>query len=496
MDAELRVDADEEVDVIGHSFELDQLRTELHANLGDDLLQAGVNAPTLVVDDDLASVLWAPHDVVGATEYDVVIGSRSHTTSIDTMIWYILLVRLEKSVRYNYRLRVSPAQERALLVEWDGVRFVWNRCVDASKAAYAASSAEHKVTCGPAELDKMLTSWRKDLDWLRDGSSVPQQQAIRDFGRARAKALKDVKDRLPVRQRRGMPRFKSRHRSAPSLQYTTNGFSLKEEPKTGRLRLHLAGGVVVRPVWSRPLPSPASSVRVYRDAVGDWFCSFVVTAAREPLPAVDRAIGIDWGVSVIATTTDDDHDLPHPQRRRSAEAKLAHYQRMMAGRKPPKTKPASTGYKVAKRQVAKLHRQAARQRSDDSYKWAKNVAADFDQIAAEDFRPKFLAKSTMAKKAADAAIGATKAALVHMADKHGRDLRLVDPAYTTMDCSICGARAKHRLDLSERTYACQACGVVLPRDKNAAAVMVVRAGFVPAGAEGARPGPELPVLAA
>ena len=403
---------------------------------------------------------------------------------------------LAKAVRYSYRLRVSPAQERALLGEWDGVRFVWNRCVEESKKAYADSSTEHKVTCGPAQLDKMLTTWRRDLEWLRAGSSVAQQQVIRDFGRARAKAMKDVKDRLPMRQRRGMPRFKSRHRSAPSLNYTKNGFSLNQDHATGRLRLHLAGGIVVRPVWSRPLPSPPSSVRIYRDAVGDWFCSFVVLAAREPLPAVDRVIGIDWGVSVIATTTDDDHDLAHPQRRSSAQKKLAHYQRQMARRKPKKTKPASKGYRQAKRQVAKVHRQVARQRSDDARKWAKGVVTDFDQIAAEDFRPKFLARSTMAKKASDAAIGATKAALIHMADKHGRDLRLVDPAYTTMDCSICGARAKHRLDLSERTYACKACGVVLSRDKNAAAVMVVRAGFVPAGAEGARPGPELPVLAA
>ncbi|MDA8316197.1 MAG: helix-turn-helix domain-containing protein, partial [Actinomycetota bacterium] len=150
-----------------------------------------------------------------------------------------------RAVRYNYRLRVSPAQERALLAEWDGVRWVWNRCVEELMKAYAVSSPEHKVTCGPAVLDRMLTTWRAELEWLRAGSSVPHQQVIRDFGRARAKALKDVKDRLPVCQRRGMPRCKSRHRSAPSLNYTRRGFSLKEDPKTGRLRLHLAGGIVV-----------------------------------------------------------------------------------------------------------------------------------------------------------------------------------------------------------------------------------------------------------
>ena len=108
-------------------------------------------------------------------------------------------------------------------------------------------------------------------------------------------------------------------------------------------------------------------------------------------------------------------------------------------------------------------------------------------IAAEDFKPKFLAKTTMARKAADAAIGAARRSLLEMAARHGRAVHLVDPACTTMDCSACGARAKSRLPLSERTYTCSACGTVLPRDKNSAAVMLARAGLNPAGADRARP---------
>jgi putative transposase len=94
-----------------------------------------------------------------------------------------------------------------------------------------------------------------------------------------------------------------------------------------------------------------------------------------------------------------------------------------------------------------------------------------------DFRPRFLTKSTMARKAADAAIGATKQALLEMARKHGRAVHLVQPAHTTMDCAQCGARTKHALPLSERTYACTACGVVLSRDKNSVRVKLVRAGL-------------------
>ncbi|WP_436844571.1 hypothetical protein [Streptomyces wuyuanensis] len=60
---------------------------------------------------------------------------------------------------------------------------------------------------------------------------------------------------------------------------------------------------------------------------------------------------------------------------------------------------------------------------------------DFDHLAVEDLRSRFLAKTTMDRKAADAAIGASKAALVEMACTRGRTVHLVHPAHTTMDCA-------------------------------------------------------------
>lgn len=386
---------------------------------------------------------------------------------------------------------MSPAQQRKLVSEWDRVRWVWNACVEASKRAFAESTPENKVTCGPAALDKMLTGWRAEHEWLAEGASVPEQQVVRDFGAARAKALKDIKARVADRKRRGLPKFKSRHHARPSLNYTVRGFSLKESPQNGRLRLHLAGGIVVRPVWSRALPSSPTSVRVSKDAVGDWWASFVVKVEDERLPATGRTLGIDWGVSGVATTTTDAFDLPHRERGKSAAAKLARYQRMMSRRKPKRGAEASKAYTTAKRQCSRLHRQVARQRTDDARQWSKCVVRTFDTLAVEDFKPAFLAKSTMARKAADAAIGTTKQELVTMALKHGRTLHSVPPAYTTMDCSSCGARAKHRLSLSERVYACTSCGVALHRDKNSAANMVARAGLAPAGAESVRPAPPI-----
>lgn len=423
-------------------------------------------------------------------------------------------------VRYTYRLRPGKTAERYLVREWGMCRYVWNEMVAQSRAIHEAwpsikLSGSDPITFGPAGADKFLTHLRRTTvnaegeKWLAAGSSVAQQQTVRDFCASRAKALADIASGKPLRQRAGMPGFKSRKVALPTLNYTTRGFSLQPCPDTGVLRLMLPGRVSIPVVWSRELPSAPSSVRVSRDSLGHWYVSFVVEA--EVIPAAPAqghtAIGIDWGVAETATTTrvnlatgevDEStaFDLPHAGHGRRTAAQLAAAQRTMARRKRPKGQEQSHGYRLAKFKAARLHKKIARQRQDDARKWAKRVVASHQQIAVEDFKPKFLANSTMAKKAADAAISATKAELLWQARKAGRDLRLVHPSHTTMDCAACGARAKHRLPLGQRTYTCDSCGAERSRDKNSAAVMVARAGFDPVDAEGRRPRPAVALVLA
>ncbi|MET8011202.1 transposase [Streptomyces sp. NPDC005271] len=393
--------------------------------------------------------------------------------------------------RYTFRLRVSSTARTALMAEWNRCRWVWNECVAKSQAVHLHNKAAGgKLTCGPAQLDRMLTEARRTSPWLREGSSVPQQQIIRDFGKSRARAQQDIKDRLALARRAGMPKWKKKREALPTLNYTRRGFRLTDGA------LHLAGGIVLNVVWSRELPADPSSVRIYQDGIGHWYASFVVPAAVEPLPETGAVIGIDWGVKETATTTSDTHDLPHAGHGKKAGEKLTRYDRMMARRKPKKGQAGSKGYREAKRLRAKAHKKVARRRQDTGRKWAKKVVTDHDVLAVEDFKPKFLARTTMARKAADAAIGATKQALIEMGRKHGRTVHLVHPAHTTMDCAHCGARAKHALPLGMRTYTCTACGTSSPRDKNSARVMLVRAGLNPAGAEGVRPSGALPQTAA
>ncbi len=88
-----------------------------------------------------------------------------------------------KCVRYNYRLRVSNKMQRLLLDEWNTKRWVWNRCVQESQKAYAEflEDPNNKRDLSMIELSRMLTIWRSEHDWLRAGSSVVQQQTVRDF---------------------------------------------------------------------------------------------------------------------------------------------------------------------------------------------------------------------------------------------------------------------------------------------------------------------------
>ncbi|MDA8067367.1 MAG: transposase [Actinomycetota bacterium] len=378
-------------------------------------------------------------------------------------------------VRYTYRARISTGAGRLLEAEDRRCRWLWNQCVELDREArrVAREMGGKPAYLPGGELDRILTGWRAQHDWLREGSVVAQQQTVRDFCKARRGGIK-IRARGG---RRGHPRFKSRRRARPSLNYTLRGFSLKD----GQLRL--AGGISVRVVWSRELPSAPSSVRVSRDALGRWWCSFVVQRPVEPLPQTGRAIGLDWGVKAVATTTDPAYDLPHSQHGQKAARALARYQRQMARRKPKPGQPASHGYRHAKRRTAALHFKVAEQRRDEARKWAHKLVTDHDQVAVEDFRPRFLAQSRMARKAADGRIAAAKNALCDAAKRHGRQLVLVPPAYSTMTCSSCGARAKHRLPLSQRTYVCEHCGHTQDRDRNAANVMLARAGFNPAGAD-------------
>jgi len=364
---------------------------------------------------------------------------------------------MTNKLRYTYRIRPGQQAVKRLIQENDNARYIYNQAVAELKTNQTWMN------------DKTITKLRQKHDWLKQGSVVSQQQSLRDF-----------------KQSKGKKKFKSRHKSLPSVNYTQRGFSLIDQVDliTGEIktRLKIAGGHIIPVVWSRKLPSPPTSVRVYQDSIGHWYASFVVSVDKDDLPKTNKSIGIDWGVKTIATTTSSDFNLEQPKFSRRAQAQLARAQRELARRKK-----GSNHRAQSKKRVARLHKKVANQRKDLAHKWAFKIVNEFDQIAVEDFKSKFLFQSKMARSAGDNAVGLVKRVLYEKSLLVGRRVVLVPPKYTTMDCSKCGLRAKNRIELSVRVFVCESCGVCIDRDYNAACNILNRAGFNPLIVENVRP---------
>lgn len=355
-------------------------------------------------------------------------------------------------MRYTYRLRPGAQAKAALLDEWGRCRWLWNEAVHQQRT-------NRRPTRG--KLQKLLTETRAKNTWLRDGSQNAQANILATYALALDHSFK-------VKGRR-KPSAKRRRDTFPSLEYTRNGFKLRDS------RLCLPKGTTIPVVWSRALPSEPTSCRVYRDSLGHWYVSFVVRRDVDAAPPAEGGIGIDWGVKTTAATTDAAYDLPYSGHRKRCAEELARAQRKMARRRKPRGHAQSKGYQRAKREAATVAKKAARQNTYTARVWAKSVVDNYDLIAVEDFKPKFLAKSTMARKAADAAIGTAKKELIEHGKRAGRTVVLVPPAYTTMTCSGCGTRAKDRLLLAERTFVCMSCGLAEDRDTNAARTILATA---------------------
>jgi putative transposase len=78
----------------------------------------------------------------------------------------------------------------------------------------------------------------------------------------------------------------------------SNAFSLQGKG------VYLAKIGVVKPIWSRELPSQPSSVTVIKDSAERYFLSFVVEVKPEKIEAKSLSIGVDLGIKTFATCSD------------------------------------------------------------------------------------------------------------------------------------------------------------------------------------------------
>lgn len=366
-------------------------------------------------------------------------------------------------VRYRYRLRVSRSQAVLLQAVFDACRFVWNQTLGRWEALWRHES----VSFGYADASRELTDWRSRFEWLAEQPSVPQQQVMRDLYRSISAFFDNTN---PARR----PRFKRKGTHA-TARWTRQGFTVSGSGlgrPSDRLEVATsAGRVRLRVVWSRPLPSPPTSVTIYRDAAGRWWASFVVRieVPAGPVHWTGRATGLDVGLDTFATVEDPTYDILNPRLARARAKALARSHRHLARKQQGAANRAK-----ARRRRARIEAKTAAQRADFHHKAARDLLRVYDRIGVEDLAVKHLTASGGRRKAglnrsiADASWTGFLRVLAWQATKAGKQVVLVPAGGSTQQCSSCGAKAKPRLALSDRVFSCQHCGLVLERDRNAA----------------------------
>jgi putative transposase len=355
-------------------------------------------------------------------------------------------------VRYRYRLYPSPGQQQCLARVFGCARVVYNDSLRLREECHAAS-----VKIGDSEVQRRVITLAKltpEREWLATAPSVALVQACNDARRAYRNWFDSLSGRRKGR-RVGRPVFRRKH-GRQSIRLTRNGFSLRGR----QLYVAKVGQSKVR--WSRPLPSPPSSVTVIRESDGRYYGSFVVERAPAPLPHCEHEVGVDVGLNRLVVTSDGEI-IANPRFLRAKQRRLAKAQRTLSRKQE-----GSANRAKAVHRVAVLHRKVREARRDHTHKTALRLVRDNQAVYAEDLAVSGLARTRLAKSIHDAGWAQLLRLLAEKAGHHGREFYQVGRFVpTSQTCSECGANDGPK-PLSVRTWTCAACGAVHDRDVNAA----------------------------
>ena len=347
-------------------------------------------------------------------------------------------------------------------------RFAWNwglaRCMERYEA-------EGKWYSG-VDLHKLWNAEKKAdpaLVWWRENSKCAYQEAFRDLDRAlrdyTASGKGDRKGR-----RLGFPRFKKRGRCREAFRFSgvmrCSGASVTL-PRLGTIRTHESARKLARRVERGT--ARILSATVSRTAQR-WFVSFTVEVER----AVPRrharpgsAIGIDLGVKTLLTGVDETGTVVTVDGPKALRSSLRRLRR--AGRACSRRVKGSANRRKAAARLARLHARVASVRADALHKATSGLARRYESVGAEDLNVAGMVRNRrLARAISDAGFGQARRMLAYKTTWNGGALVTAGRFYpSSKTCSGCGA-VKAKLALSERTYACTACGLVMDRDVNAA----------------------------
>ena len=409
----------------------------------------------------------------------------------------------------RFRLYPTPDQEQKILEHCAHARFVWNLAVEQHshwrkyKARYRPDGKQYGAP-GFAEQCRQLTEARRDNEWLGAGNADVQQQALKDFAKAKqARFMSGF----------GEPtwRKKFRHEGFRVIgtdrvpEYNEDG-TAKLDAKTGKQVM--ARSVVVQKLnkrwaqvkvpccgWVRfrltraELPSAKTFRVTFKN--NQWHIAFAVIPDPIAAPGTGEVIGIDRGVKITAALSDG-RTLSCPQLTVKERAKIRKHQRR-AARAPKDSRQKTAEYS----KVARLKAREADRRKDWCEKTSTMLARTYDLVRFEKLNIKtmtakakskpdpnrpgqYLRNRRTAKAGLNRAILAQGWGLLRQRTHHKAPGRVEDvPApYTSLRCSACGWIDKNSRK-SQAEFVCSFCGFTCNADTNASINVAAGQGGIP-----------------
>jgi putative transposase len=373
----------------------------------------------------------------------------------------VLSVRVGSLIGVSrYRLQPSPAQEQALMEHCGHARYVWNLAVEQHRHWKPGRSSAP----GYGEQCRQLTEARTEFEWLRGGSIIVQQQALRDFGQAMANFFGKTHRRPTWRKRERGEGFRIVAVKPGDVRRLSRRVDEVRVPKVGFVRFR----------WSRAVPEAVKSYRITRDTAGRWHVAFAVVPDPIPAPGTGEVVGVDRGIAVSAALSTGEMFCA-PILRDTEKMRLVRLSRKLA-----KAKRGSNRRARVRVAIARLKARETDRRKDWAEKLSTDLARRFDVIAVEDLKIVSMTRSAKGtfeapgrnvrqKSGLNRGILANGWGLLVERLEHKAPGRVqkINPRYTSQTCVACGHCATGSRE-SQSRFRCVACGYQANADVDAA----------------------------
>jgi len=323
----------------------------------------------------------------------------------------------------------------------------------------------------PWTLAELRREWNRAKHDVAPWWAENSKEAYNSGLDALARALKNWSDsRNGLRKGRpmGFPRRKTRRHARVACRFTTGQIKVLPDrkhiqlPRIGIIKTHESTRKLARRLEQGTARILAATISRRADR---WFVSFTVEVQRQ-VPASNgrlSVVGVDVGLRHLAVLSTG-QTIANPRALEGSLRRLRRLNRHLARQTPGSRRRGRT-----QRRVARVHARAANLRRDALHKLTTALATQHGTVVVEQLNVAGLLRNRrLARAIADTGMAQLRRQLAYKTTWYGSRLVVADPFYpSSKTCSACGW-VKAKLTLAERTFRCEACGLRMDRDLNAA----------------------------